>query len=255
MAPGCVDVVGPYLRHLVTNHVVLLSDVAGRAVAFGSMVDTGRAHMLGDLYVLPEHTGQGVGRPLLAALYGDARVRVTLSSDDPRAMPLYIRAGMTPLWVNLYMEGLPARLPDSLSAIRVRTATPAECWELELAWTGAHRAADHEFWASQGGADTFVAEDGEGAVAFGYARAKQITMARAVDRLLVRPGADPVAPAIAGIARAARGGPVQTCIFGPNPLVPVLLEAGFRIIDHDQFLASDPALIDPLRLLPNPGML
>ena len=44
-------------------------------------------------------------------------------------------------------------------------------------------------------------------------------------------------------------------VLGPNPLLPVLLEHGFRIVDRDQFLASDPALVDPERLLPNPGML
>jgi hypothetical protein len=35
----------------------------------------------------------------------------------------------------------------------------------------------------------------------------------------------------------------------------VLLEAGVRIVDHDQFMCSDPSLVDPARLLPNPGML
>ena len=40
-----------------------------------------------------------------------------------------------------------------------------------------------------------------------------------------------------------------------NPVLPVLLGAGFRIVDRDQFMASDPGLIDPARLLPNPGMM
>jgi hypothetical protein len=42
---------------------------------------------------------------------------------------------------------------------------------------------------------------------------------------------------------------------GPSPLVRVLLESGFRIIDHDTFLASDPAVIDPLREIVNTGFL
>jgi hypothetical protein len=44
-------------------------------------------------------------------------------------------------------------------------------------------------------------------------------------------------------------------VLGPNPLLPILLEGGFRVVDSDQLLASDPSLVDPERLLPNPGML
>ena len=60
---------------------------------------------------------------------------------------------------------------------------------------------------------------------------------------------------VAALRRAARGGPVGACIPGPNPAVRPLLEAGFRIEDRDTFMASEPDLVDPARLLPNPGML
>lgn len=255
VAPGMADIVGPYLRHLAEHHTVLVAEDEGETVAFGSVVDTGRARMLGDLFVLPDRLGRGIGRALLAALFGDSTARVTFSSSDPRALPLYVRAGMTPLWPNLYVQGLTTRLPDRLSAIEVRAADPAELSVLELAWTGADRATDHGFWGSQAGADAFAIEEGGEPVAFGYARSKQISVARALDRLVVRPGADPVGPAIAGLVRAARGGPVQACIFGPNPLLPILLNGGFHVVDSDQLLASDPSLVDPERLLPNPGML
>ena len=45
------------------------------------------------------------------------------------------------------------------------------------------------------------------------------------------------------------------CLGGPHPVLRPLLEAGLRIVDRDQFLASDPTLVDPVRLIPNPGML
>jgi hypothetical protein len=35
----------------------------------------------------------------------------------------------------------------------------------------------------------------------------------------------------------------------------VLLEARFRIVEHDQYMASEPGLIDPARLIPSPGLL
>jgi hypothetical protein len=34
-----------------------------------------------------------------------------------------------------------------------------------------------------------------------------------------------------------------------------LLEAGFRLEARDTYMASEPDLLDPARLLPNPGML
>ena len=45
------------------------------------------------------------------------------------------------------------------------------------------------------------------------------------------------------------------CVPGPHPVVPVLLDAEIRIADRDQWCASDPDLIDLVRLLPSPSFL
>lgn len=255
---GGADVVGPYLAHLVAGRRMLVVEEPGRGVvAFGATVETGRARMLCDLFVVPDLLGQGLGRPLLERLFEGAASRATFSSDDPRALPLYVRAGMTPRWINLYLQGLPVRLPDGAAAsLAIRSSTAAESAALEARWTGCDRPADHAYWASMGGADPFVVlADGE-PVAVGTGRAKQTTTARALDRLVIRPDvADPVPVAVAALCRAARGGPVEVCVLGPSPLLPVLLEAGFHVVDHDQLLTSEPDLVDPLRLLPNPGLL
>jgi GNAT superfamily N-acetyltransferase len=255
VAPGGVDIIGPYVRYLVERHRTLVTERDGGVVAFGSVLDTGRARMLADLFVEPARLGTGLGRPLLTALFEDAPVRATFASSDPRALPLYVRAGMTPLWICLYVEGAVDLLPPDDPSLVVRDAAPGELAALEAAWTGAARPDDHAYWAGQPHADAFLVDDAEGAVALGYGRAKQVTPTRALNRLLVRPGADPVPPILAGLRRAARGGRVQACLMGPNPALPALLAAGFRIVDHDQFLCSDPSLVDPARFLPNPGML
>ena len=255
VAPGGADIIGPYVRHFVERHRTLVSEVDGGVVAFGSVLDTGRVRMLADLFVDPGRLGQGLGRPLLTALLEDAPVRATFASSDPRALPLYVRAGMTPLWICLYLEGEAAQLPPVDPSLSVRDATTDELAGLETAWTGAARADDHAYWAGQPQADPFLVEDAEGPVAFGYGRAKQVSPTRALNRLLTRPGADPVPPILTGLARAGRGGRVQACLLGPNPALPLLLDAGFHVVDHDQFLCSDPSLVDPARFLPNPGML
>lgn len=250
-----VDIVGPYVVHLVRRHRALVTERAGEVVAYGAVADTGAAAMLSDLFVRPDLLGQGLGRPLLAALFEGSVARATFASADPRALPLYVRAGMTPLWTSFYVDGTAAQLQLLDPGLTTWDATPEELSLLEEAWTGASRPSDHDYFARQPAADAFLVEDEEGPVAFGYARAKQNSATRQLDRLLVRPGADPVAPIVAGLARAARKGTVRACVPGPNPVLPVLLERGFRVVDSDQYLASSPDLVDAARMLPNPGLL
>ena len=249
-----VDIVGPYVRHLVTRHRTLLTEDDGIAVAFGAVVDAGLAVHLADLFVVPERLGQGLGRPLLAALFGDAPRRTTFASEDPRALPIYVRAGMTPLWPALHVEGDATALamPPGLDVV---AAPPEELAALELAWTGTDRGDDHRFWASQADADPFLVVDRDGPVALAIGRARQVSDIRVIDRMRVRPGADPVPSVIAALRRTDRGTRVVASLFGPSPVLPALLAAGFHIVDRDQYMASDPGLVDPARFLPNPGML
>ena len=254
------DIVGPYLRHLIGHGRTLVSvgDDEGDSaiVGFAATIDTGRGWHLADLFVRVDRLGQGIGRPLLEAVFDGAPERSTFASDDPRALPLYVRAGMTPLWPSLYVEGTAAHLAASPVAAGPETeaATYDQVADKELAWTGHDRRLDHEFWASQVDADAFVVVDAGEVVACGYARARQASAVRVLDRLIVRPDADPVAATFAALRRAARGGPVFICVQGPSPVLRPLLEAGFRVADRDTYLASRADLIDPARLIPNPGM-
>lgn len=248
------DVVGPYLRHLIDHGRTLVSIAHGEVVGFAATVDTGRGGHLADLFVRLDRLGQGIGRPLLDAVFDGADLRSTIASDDPRALPIYVRAGMTPLWPALYMEGAVEGIPGSGHPLSTEPATAGQIAKIERDWTGQDRRLDHEFWASQVDADSFAVIDGGAVVAVGHARARQASPIRALDRLVVNPEADPLAPTLAGIVRAARGGVVLVCVMGTSPLVRPLLDAGFRIADRDTYMASRADLIDPARLIPNPGM-
>jgi GNAT superfamily N-acetyltransferase len=250
-----IDIVGPYVRHLVEAGGALVADEGDRLAAFGATVDTGRGRHLADLFVRTDRLGQGIGRPLLDRLFGDSWPRTTFASDDPRAMPLYIRAGMAALWTSLYLVGDAASLPEADRGLATKNADAGGLAELEREWTGADRSIDHAFWASQAEADPFVVLNGADVVAGGYGRARQKGPARALDRLIIRPGRDPLGPIYAAIRRVGRGGAVLACVPGPNPVVRTLLEAGFRLEARDTYMASEPGLVDPARLLPNPGML
>jgi GNAT superfamily N-acetyltransferase len=250
-----VDIVGPYVRHLIRHAIALVTERDRELVAYGAAVDTGIARHLADLFVRADLLGRGIGRPLLASVMGDAPQRTTFASADPRAIPLYVRAGMAPLWPSFYLEGTAAALRAPGPSIRIEPADPARLASLERAWTGHDRSTDHLFWASQAEAEGFVVLDAGEATAFGYARARQVGVARTLDRLLVRPDGEPVRPTVAAIRHAGRGGAVMANVAGPSAVLPALLAAGFKITDHDQFMASDPGLVDPARLIPNSGML
>jgi hypothetical protein len=251
---GRVDIVGPYVRHLIASHRALVTTIDGAVVAYGAVVDAVVAVQLCDLFVEPGRLGQGLGRPLLTALYEGSVDRTTFASDDPRALPLYARAGMSPLWASLYLDG-PSGAIEAQPGLSAASAEPAEIAELERAWTGAFRPVDHDFWATQADADPFVVSDAAGPVAAGYGRARQASDARALDRLIIRPDAAPVGPALEALRRAGRGGAVHAVIPGPNPLLQALLERRFQLVDRDQYMATSADLIDPLHVLPNPGLL
>jgi len=250
------DIVGPYLRHLIGHHVARVSMRDGEVVAFAAAVRAGVSRHLADLFVRQDLVGQGIGRPLLdAVLEGDDR-RTTFASDDPRAMPLYIRAGMRPYWPQLYLrgDGSAIRASASTGGLAIEPAPMAHLAELELRWTGLDRRVDHDHWGTVPDADPFVVTHSGDVVAFGLGRARQAGPARILDRLVVHADADPLPIVLAAVVRAARGGPVVVAVPGPNPVLPALLAAGFRIDDHDTFMASDPGLVDPSRFLPNSGL-
>jgi GNAT superfamily N-acetyltransferase len=249
------DIIGPYLRHLIAHHRAMVSVDDGAIVGYGAVVDAGTSTHLADLFVRSDRLGQGIGRPLLGVLFGDSTHRTTFSSRDPRALPVYVRAGMAPRWVSLYLEGDGSSLPALDGRLTITATEPARMADVERRWTGADRHLDHAFWASQADADAFLIADHQGPLAVGYGRASQGSSMRALGRLSVRPDADPVPAVIAAIRRTGRGGHVMATVPGPNPALPVLLEHGFRILDQDQAMASHPDLLDPIHLLPNPAML
>ena len=223
-------------------------------VAYGAVVDAGVAVHLADLFVAPEHLGRGIGRPVLTALFEGTTQRTTFASDDPRALPIYARTGMSPLWVSLYLDG-PSSAIEAQPGLETIAAAPERLAALEHGWTGAFRAVDHAFWATLAEADPFVVSDATGPVAAGYGRSRQVSELRVLDRLVLRPDADPVGPALEALRRAGRGGGVHAVVPGPNPLLQALLERRFQVVDRDQYMASSADLIDPLHVLPNPGML
>lgn len=242
-----------YLRHLLVRGTVVVAEVEAGVIGFGASVDTGRAIHLADLFLLPTELGRGIGRRLLDAVLPIDRPRTTFASDDPRAMRLYVGAGMTPLWPNFYLLGDVHRLPGGPETIE--DADPAEVAAVETGWTGIDRTIDYRLWAEvPGGRPFLVRRDGR-VVAAGHVRPRVRGEGRWIQRLVVAPDADPVPTFVAGLrAGALPDGSMGACVPGPSTVLPLLLASGFRIADRDTFLCSQPGLVDPERTLVDTGI-
>jgi GNAT superfamily N-acetyltransferase len=243
----------PYLDSLLAIARVLVAERDARVVGLGAVVTVGSIAHLADLFVDPPEHGTGIGGALLASLYGDAWPRTTFASDDPRALPLYVRSGMQPWWPNLYLLANAPRLPSV--ALVVGPATVEECAGIERAATGRERAGVH-WTAGRPGSERVIVRDVRGGVqGFAIVRERWRGPGRAVDRVVPAPGSDPVEVVLAVLGSQFDGRPVQATVPGPHPALRRLLELGFRVVDRDTYLASEPGLVDPARQVVDPTLL
>ena len=252
---GGADILSPYLAHLMRTGRVLVAVDAHSLVGFGAIVERAGVTHLADLFVLPDRFGEGIGGLLLAAIFGDAERRTTFASSDPRALPLYVRSGMTPWWPNLYLDVDSAGLPAAPAAISCEPAGSDTLAELEQVWLGSTSASDHRFWASLPEARPFVVTDSCRPLAVAHARSRRTGRDRWINRLVLAPEADPLAVILVAYHHAAEGGRIGCCLPGPSPALRPLLAAGCRIIDQDTFMASDPSLFDAARRISDGGIL
>jgi GNAT superfamily N-acetyltransferase len=241
------------LRLLLGRGEVLVAEIDGRVVGFGGTIHTGRAVHLSDLFIDKDHLGRGIGGRLLPLLFHDRWPRTTFASGDPRAMPLYLRSGMTPHWPNVYVTGIAEALPQT-GDVAKEAAEPARLAAIEADWTGVDRTADYQMWTGRDGARPEVVHRRGTPVAIVQSRRRVRGEGRWIDRLLVAADADPVTTTLAALRLAAEPGQeIGACIPGPHPALAVLVTAGFRIVDGDTFMASEPDLVDPIRTFVDPS--
>jgi GNAT superfamily N-acetyltransferase len=252
-SPSPTDI--PYLRHLVRRGVTAVAEAGGELVGFGATVATERWVHLADLWVRPGHQGRGIGRRLLADVFGEASSRTTFASSDPRALPLYVRFGMLPRWPNYVVRGDATRVPEP-SGLEVVPIDAGTLIELELAWIGVDRGPEQPFWDTLVELRPFAVEAGGRTVAAGLSRRRLDGKGWWIDHAQVAPGVDGIEPLLAAVRFAgAGGGEVGASVLGPNPLIRALLDAGFQIKETDTFMSTDPDAVDPLRSLVNTGLL
>ncbi len=242
-----------YLEHVLRHGWLLVAELDGAIVGFAGAIELPMGRFLTDLFVDPPSQGRGVGGALLAEALPERGPRLTFSSSDPRALPLYLRAGLAPWWPLLYLAAprdRPRPEPAGAAAgpLTVEPLEATAAVRLELDLTGRDRSREWALWTAVPGQRAFAVLEGRRPVAVGF------TAPPRLGRLVVAPDDDPVAAVLAAVADAPGGALTGLAIPGPHPAARALLDRGWRIEARDIHMASGPDLLDPTRLLPDESL-
>jgi GNAT superfamily N-acetyltransferase len=218
-----------WLDHTLAARGLWVARLQDGIAGFAGVLDDGGVIHLCDLFVDPGRLGRGTGKALLAAAFPRDGARTTFASADPRALPLYVRAGLRPLAPILYLAGVVPGGGAAAERAPVETVPAGRPAALAFLATTAAYALRH-------GTGSAVVRPVPGGALLGPAVG----------------GAEDVT-ALAAAASAAHG-TVKLAVPGPHPAVGPLLEAGMRVADADTFMATAPGLVDLERRLPHPDL-
>lgn len=228
----------PWFAHVIRTGAMLVAELDGQLVGFAGCRRLGDTSVISDFFVDPAHQGTGIGTKLLESLLPPDRPVMTLASDDPKAVSVYTRFGMTPRWKCHYVAGEPTRFaPGSLEIGEIDSypvpATDLPHLQIDLGCTFIE--------IGQAGSS------GKAAVADG-----------SVESSWVAAEGGPVEVLTSALAwMAARGASkVEIQIGEGHAAFAVLVDAGFTVRYSDTFMASPGAEVpDPTRLTFNGDLL
>ena len=146
-----------YLDHELKSATLRVCEVDGEVAGFGAVIERGGVAHLADLFVRPDQLGMGTGKALLNQLLPANGERVTFASNDPRAIPLYVRFGMSPIAPLLYLTARPhevRRLEDP--GVKLVESEPEALVGLDRTASGRERLQDLRFLQKEAGAHGFL---------------------------------------------------------------------------------------------------
>lgn len=240
----------PTLGHILATGTLLVCERGGRIVGFAGLIRRGEVAFLTDLFVRPDVQSSGIGSALLRRILpgGDGVIRCTLASGDPRAVALYIRAGMRPRWPHFWLRAEPARL-GGLPETGVVTveADPGDAelrrWDAEL--SGRDRPEDLRFLlGAMDAVPLWFSREGR-RIGYGYVQRRSPESlwypdAYRLGPIGARSTADAVECALAGVRWArGRADVLWLAVPGPHAALAGLLDAGFQIAHVETFLSSE----------------
>lgn len=236
-----------YLRLLLEQAtVVVAASAGGPVVGWGATRMTPCGELLSDLFVEPASQGRGIGHLLLRELWPGAPGapgRFTFSSRHASALPLYLRAGLRPIWPLLYLSGDPRRLPRG--GARVVHVDAEAAADAERRLNGSDRRADYRYWARAPSGGGLLVHDSDRLIAVGAGEPHQLSH-------LTCPSLGDAAIAATSAVSALGGSRVTLCIPGPHPALRVLLDHCWRVEDYDLAMTT-PDVDLPTTWIYSPG--
>jgi len=241
----------PWLAHELATGELLLAERDGAALGFAATITRDNITFLSDCFVRADAQSSGVGRRLLQQLLpDDGRTYCTVSSSDPRAQALYIRAGMRPRWPNFTLESetssLGAMPASDVELAEGRLGDP-ELVEWDAAIGGRHRPDEHAYWVTHHQAVPLWFQRGGRTIGYGYAQLRSPELLLRPDTLTLGPiGASREEDALGCVAAAVgwarrHATAIHISVPGPHAALAALLEARFQISDIETFLSSSAA--------------
>jgi GNAT superfamily N-acetyltransferase len=255
----------PWLRHVLRTGTLLVAERDGVIIGFAGIIARGNLVFLTDLFVAPETQSHGVGAALLDAISPrDRRTLATIGSSDPRALALYIRAGMAPEWPDFQIVVERERwrpIDFNLGGVQMVEAARIEAdllaWDAAI--SGRLRPEEHEYWLDECAGTPFWFQRAGERIGYGYTRLAPETPLQPADMAVVGPvgvrdSRDAAACALAAVGWALERSPrAHLLVPGPHPALPLLLRAGGVIEYVETLLCSAPPCVDATRYLPSDG--
>lgn len=239
-----------YCRHLIDTGRLLVGVVQATVVGFAGAIDVGDRRLLADLFIDPAVQGSGVGRALLTEIFTGVDDRFTFSSSDPRALPIYARAGMLPHWPLLYMQGERLALPAP-HGVEVGPISPDDAAAVERTLLGVDRSAEYLYWAARAGSTTVQVRRGTEVVGVAAVRTRG-DIARVEH--LVTAEADDLDVFAAIVRQSSSAERVLAYVPGPRRLTRLLLDSGFQVIDADTYMATEQRIVPDQLMVVHPGL-
>ena len=236
-----------YLWHVLQTGILWVAEHNGEVLAFAGAITRGTITFLTDLFVQPAQQSGQLGKTLLrSVLPQDDLTHCTVSSSDPRALALYIRAGMRPQWpyFALRMEK-PAREWPLATTVEIIEAEPGDPtfveWDSQI--SGRPRPVEHAYWVREQRAVPLWFRQHEQIVGYGYVRLGAGSLwhphACVLGPIGVKAQEDATACVMAAVNWALqRTEELSIDVPGPHPCLALLLEKGFRITYVDTFVST-----------------
>ena len=236
-----------YLGHVLQTGMLYVAEEDSKILAFAGAITRGNISFLTDLFVLPSSQSGKLGKTLLqTVLPQDNLIHCTLSSSDPRALALYIRAGMRPWWPHFALRlDKPTHawsLAPDMEIIEADSSDP-ELLRWDARVSGRLRPEDLQFWVREEGSVPLWFRRQGRLVGYGYVRFGAEAPSNPQSCTPGPIGADTPEDATACVLAAVywavqRAIEVHIDVPGPHPCLVALLERGFHIISFDTFVSS-----------------